>query len=145
MFEVTIHIPGLKELAEAIMLVANKGGQPSVQPPVQVSAPQPQVQPAVPIQAPVQTPMPQQVPTQQAVPVQPPIQQQEVTPAQIPTSTQTYTQDDLARAAMTLMDAGKQQELLQLLNQFGVEALPALPQGQYGAFATALRGMGAHI
>lgn len=65
--------------------------------------------------------------------------------APVPTSTVTYTPDDLARAAMTLMDAGRQPELLALLNQFGVESLPALPQDKYGAFATALRAMGAQI
>ena len=66
-------------------------------------------------------------------------------PAPVPTSTQSYTQDDLARAAMTLMDAGRQTELLQLLKEFGVESLPALPAAQYGAFATRLRAMGAQI
>lgn len=66
-------------------------------------------------------------------------------PAPVPTTAQAYTLDDLARAAMTLMDSGRQIDLQQLLSQFGVEALPALPQAQYGAFATALRGMGAQI
>nr|DAJ02426.1 MAG TPA: hypothetical protein [Caudoviricetes sp.] len=46
---------------------------------------------------------------------------------------------------MTLMDAGRQGDLQQLLARFGVEALPALPPVQYGAFATALREMGAQI
>lgn len=77
---------------------------------------------------------------QQPAPVTPP------TPAAaVPTSTATYTLDDLARAAMTLMDTGRQVDLQQLLARFGVDALPALPQTQYGAFATALRGMGAQI
>ena len=35
--------------------------------------------------------------------------------------------------------------LLQLLKDFGVEALPTLQPEQYGAFATALRGLGAQI
>ena len=46
---------------------------------------------------------------------------------------------------MTLMDLGKQDELQKLLQTFGVPALPALPKEQYGAFATALRGLGARI
>ena len=53
--------------------------------------------------------------------------------------------DDLARAGMGLMDAGRQNDLIQLLARFGVDTLPALPQDQYGAFATALREMGAKI
>lgn len=65
--------------------------------------------------------------------------------AAVPTSTREYTMDDLARAAITLMDAGGQQALVGLLSQFGVSALPELPKEQYGVFATALRGMGAKI
>ena len=63
----------------------------------------------------------------------------------VPTSAPTYTPDDLARAAMTLMDSGRQQELIGLLQSFGVSSLPELKPEQYGPFATALRGMGAQI
>lgn len=71
----------------------------------------------------------------------------QVVPAQteVPTSAVTYSIDDLASAASTLMDAGRQNDLIALLGQFGVESLPALGHEQYGAFATALRGMGAKI
>ena len=115
-----------------------------------------QMQPAVPAvtepAAPVQLKAPMQQPSQQLQPGQTPqpiqpSQGQAVQPPQaaVPITTTGYTLDDLARAAMTLMDAGRQQELLGLLSQFGVDSLPALPQTQYGAFATALRGMGAQI
>lgn len=57
----------------------------------------------------------------------------------------TYTSDDLARAAQPILDAGRQADLQALLQSFGVTSLPALPQEMYGAFATALRGMGAQI
>lgn len=63
----------------------------------------------------------------------------------VPTTTKEYTVDDLARAAIPLMDAGGQQVLVGLLSQFGVATLPQLPKEQYGAFATALRGLGAKI
>ena len=56
-----------------------------------------------------------------------------------------YTEDDLAKAAIPLMDAGGQRVLVDLLSQFGVTTLPQLPKEQYGAFATALRGLGAKI
>ena len=65
--------------------------------------------------------------------------------ASVPTSTHTYTPDELAGAAMQLMDSGRQNELLSLLQQFGVNSIPALQPLQYGAFATALRDMGAQI
>lgn len=74
----------------------------------------------------------------------PPVQQ---TPAQteMPTTVQSYSMDQLAVAATQLIDAGRIAEIQQLLAQFGVQALTALPKEQYGAFATALRGMGAKI
>lgn len=94
--------------------------------------------PTAPASVPV---VPAAVPTTPAsVPVAP-----AAAPAAVPTSAPSYSLDDLARAAMTLMDVGRQGELQQLLQQFNVAALPMLPKEQYGAFATALRGMGAQI
>ena len=66
-------------------------------------------------------------------------------PAAVPTASKTYTSDELARAAMPLMDQGMQPLLQELLAKYGVEALPMLPPEHYGSFATALRGMGAQI
>ena len=100
-----------------------------------------------------------EVPTQtQSIPVTPvapvtpitPVQSAPVTPAQpamstVPTTERTYSLDELANAAMTLMDKGMQNQLQELLASYGVEALPALPREMYGNFATALRGMGANI
>lgn len=85
-------------------------------------------------------PVPTAPATPAAVPTAP------VTPAPaVPTSTHTYTPDELAKAAMPLMDAGKQQELIGLVHQFGASSIPELRPEQYGAFATALRGIGAQI
>lgn len=99
-----------------------------------------------------QTPI-QQVPVQQAPVQQAPVQTQTApvqqtlapTPAPVQTTTPSYTMDDLAGAAVPLMESGRQADLLNLLAQFGVESLPSLPKEQYGAFATALRGLGAQI
>ena len=65
--------------------------------------------------------------------------------AAVPTATATYTIDQLAYAASPLIDAGKLPEVQALLGQFGVNILTELPAEQYGAFATALRGLGAKI
>lgn len=57
-----------------------------------------------------------------------------------------YTTDQLALACGALVDAGKVNELANLLNnKFGVAALPNLPKEQYNAFAVAIREMGAQI
>ena len=99
------------------------------------------VAPTVPIQSVPVTPV-VPVPTQTSV-----VQSVPTAPVQapVPTTSVTYTPDDLARAAFALMDSGRQQELIGLLQQFGVNAIPELKPEQYGAFATALRGMGAQI
>lgn len=92
-------------------------------------------------------------PTQQTTQTQEPAQQtvQQPTPQAtqqpqaVPTSAPAYTFDQLAVAATQLTDAGRREEVLQLLNSFGVQALTALPKEQYGAFATKLRELGAKI
>lgn len=96
-------------------------------------------------QAPVTPPPMQQAPVTPSV-QQPAQQAPAVPPVQpVPTTAPSYTLDDLTRAAIPLMDSGRQPELLQLIRSFGVDAMPSLPQAQYGAFATALRGLGAQI
>ena len=105
---------------------------PGVTPEILAPAPVQLTPVTPPVQQPVYT-----TPVQQA-PVTPPAQP-------VPTTAPSYTLDDLTRAAIPLMDSGKQPELLQLIRSFGVEALPSLQPEQYGAFATALRGMGAQI
>ena len=118
----------------------------------QAAQPAPTVQPALQV-APVSQPvpaapaMPQTQPPSQPVATTTPVQAPVSAPAPqpVPTAAQSYTLDELAKAAMTLMDTGRQAELQSLLASFGVEALPVLPKEQYGAFATALRGMGAQI
>ncbi len=57
-----------------------------------------------------------------------------------------YTFPQLQQAAGTLVQAGRQQELCNLLNQkYKVQALTQLTEAQYGAFATDLRAMGVNI
>ena len=71
---------------------------------------------------------------------------QSVAPTQaVPTAAQTYTREDLSKAAMSLMDKGMQAQLQQLIQSFGVSSLVELPAEQYGSFATAIREMGAQI
>ena len=57
-----------------------------------------------------------------------------------------YTFNQLAVACTSLMDNGKQNELIGLLNnKFGVAALPNLPKEKFNEFAVAIREMGAQI
>lgn len=66
-------------------------------------------------------------------------------PVGVPVTPPSYTMDQLAVAATQLVDAGRREELIALLANFGVQALTALPKEQYGTFATALRGLGARL
>lgn len=107
------------------------------------------VTPITPVQSAPVTPVAQPAPAT-LVQTTPAEQTAPVTPAQpamstVPTTERTYSLDELANAAMTLMDKGMQNQLQELLASYGVEALPALPREMYGNFATALRGMGANI
>jgi len=56
-----------------------------------------------------------------------------------------YTLEQLATAAAPLMDAGKQQELIALLQSYGVAALTQLPEDTYENVANGLRRLGAKI
>ena len=142
-----IHVDfkDFNEMAEfARQLLGGQAGKVPEAPAVQPVPTAPVVQPA---SMPIQAPQTAAVPT--APMVTAPAAAAPATPAQaaaaVPTAQSSYTLDDLARAGMTLMDSGRQGDLLQLLARFGVDALPALPQAQYGAVATALREMGAQI
>ncbi len=124
----------MKEFAEKFLGVADEQAYPVYRESKGTNG----AQSAAPIQ---QTPVAvQTTPVQTAAPVQ-------VAPVApvVPTVEHTYTLDELANAAMTLMDKGMQNQLQELLASYGVEALPALPREMYGNFATALRGMGANI
>lgn len=101
-----------------------------------VPAPQQAAQATVPVQQPAVPPQATQAP---------PATQLPLPSGAVPTVAHEYTQDDLARAAMQLMDKGGMQQLQQLLAGYGCETLQQLPKEQYGNFATALRGMGAQI
>ena len=132
--KITIEAP---DLASALNnLAAALGAKPF---PVQAAA-----VPAVPRQtAPV-------VP-QQPTPVVPPAPVANVAPQNVPVAgvplaqPPKYTVDQIMAADAQLMDAGKVNDLMNLLHSFGVQAVLDLKPEQLGAFATALRDMGAKI
>lgn len=147
---VTVNISGLEPIAEAVNNLAKALGASGItsavkDPAMTVQQPVPALRDTAPQAAQTAAPAQQPLPVQQAAPAPAPAQVQQAVPAAVPTSAVTYTLDDLSRAGMTLMDSGCQNDLLNLLAQFGVTSLPELPAAQYGAFATALRGLGAQI
>lgn len=84
--------------------------------------------------APVATPAPAVTPAANVAPA----------PA-VPTSAPQYTLDMIATAGSALIDAGKMDQLMQLLGKFGVASLTELAPENYGAVANELRALGAAI
>ena len=117
--------------------------------PVQPQQPAPQVPVQQPVQPAPQVPVQQPQPVPPTQPVQPqPTSQAPVQPApQAPVATNTpqYTLEDLARAAVPLQDAGRGQDLMALLQKYGVMSMTQLDPSVFGAFATDLRALGAQI
>ena len=144
-FTVDVNIKASPELIEVLRSLV---GAPKAAAPVRVAEQVPMPQPApAPVAAPTaQVPAPVAPAPVAPAPVAPaPTPTPAEQPAPVPTTQQTYTMEQLAVAATQLVDAGRREELVGLLGQFGVQALTALPKEQYGAFATALRQMGAKI
>ena len=76
----------------------------------------------------------------------PKAEQQAAPQTAVPVSAPEYTLDQIARAGVSLVDAGKRNELTSLLAQrFGVQAITQIPPEQYGALAAELRALGALI
>ena len=63
----------------------------------------------------------------------------------VPTSAPQYTLDMIATAGSALIDAGKMNQLMQLLGKFCVASLSELAPESYGAVANELRALGAAI
>lgn len=76
-----------------------------------------------------------------AVPVAPP----PAPAAAVPTTERAYTLEELSRAGAELLDKGKGAEAVALMGHFGVQSITDMKPEQYGALATALRGLGAKI
>lgn len=135
--QISVDIPGLDRLIAALERIAPTRQDLAFQ--------QPQVMPSAPPPTPPTPPTPFPAPPQQplvasAAPAAPPM----AAPV-LPTSTPTYTLDDLMRAGSSLADAGKREAVVGLITQFGVPALTQIPPERYGEFAAALRGLGAQL
>ena len=106
------------------------------------------VAPVVPV-APVAPVTPAPVAPVTPAPVTPaPVQVAPVTPvapAPVQVTAPSYTKEELLRAAASLRTLGKVNELIALNSQFGLKCLTDIMPEQFGAYATALRGLGVSI
>lgn len=100
-------------------------------PPVAPVAQPTPVVPVVPTSAPLQThPEPAQAPLTPAVPVAP---------------VKEYTLEEIQVALQPLMDAGRTNEIVGLMQKYKVASLPELPKDQFPNLVVDLRNMGARI
>lgn len=159
MFEVkvTVELPGipdaLNNLARAI--AENGFAKPvnAVEAKAETDVPTITATPAtVPAPAPVAASAEQPTPVQQPVapaPVTAPVEQPtSVQPTPAPAAGQpeeTFTMNDLSVAGAKLVEQGKMDAVVTLLQRFGVAAITQLKEAQYADFAKSLRAMGASI
>ncbi len=140
MFEIKLTVEAT-ELVNALNNLANSMGGANAhisqtQTPVQSAVPPAACANIVPLQAYTSPP---------SIPVANPQQASFPSPGVPLSQPPKYTTEQIMAAGAALVDAGKAQELMNLLSSFGVQAVTALKQEQLGAFATALREMGAKI
>lgn len=135
----------LEEMKEFADFMAGRDGLPQAGAPTPATPTAPAQPAAVP--DPASSAMPAQNAADTIPAAQPVIAAPAVQPTQpaVPTSAPVYTLEDLGRAGVALQEAEKVNEVQALVASFGVKTLQELPVEQYGAFATALRSMGAPI
>lgn len=112
-------VEAIKALTDAIKTSGTPFGTPSFEPPKQ--------EPAAVAEVPFDVDEPAPVP---------------VTPAP---AEKTYTVDELATAGAALIDQGKMPQLLNLLEEFGVQAVTQLNSSVYPAFAAKMKALGADL
>lgn len=150
MFEinVTIHCP---DLVAAAQLLAKCTGTAAPAAPAPVVAPP---APAAQVTAPVQLQHPATNPTTPASPTTSTGYHSEATAPAVPAPSTvplaqapTFTLAEISKAGADLIGAnpGLLPKVNELLVQYGIQTLDKLKPDQFGAFATALRGLGAKI
>lgn len=85
------------------------------------------------------------VPTSVSVPTTPEPQQVPPTPAVPVAPVKEYTLEEIQVALQPLMDAGRTNEIVGLMQKYKVASLPELPKDQFPNLVVDLRNMGARI
>lgn len=91
------------------------------------------------------TPVAPVVPTSVSVPTTPEPQQAPPTPAVPVAPVKEYALEEIQVALQPLMDAGRTNEIVGLMQKYKVASLPELPKDQFPNLVVDLRNMGARI
>lgn len=146
MIRITFEAKNYVSLCEELKLFLSYSNIPTTE--------EPPTAPVVPatVQAPPVAPVaqpapvaPPVVPTSVSVPTIPGPQQVPVTPAVPVAPVKEYTLEEIQVALQPLMDAGRTNEIVGLMQKYKVASLPELPKDQFPNLVVDLRNMGARI
>lgn len=145
MIRITFEAKNYVSLCEELKLFLSYSNIPTTE--------EPPTAPVVPatVQAPPVAPVAQPttvapvVPTSVSVPTTPEPQQAPTTPAVPVAPVKEYTLEEIQVALQPLMDAGRTNEIVGLMQKYKVASLPELPKDQFPNLVVDLRNMGARI
>lgn len=145
MIRITFEAKNYVSLCEELKLFLSYSNIPTTK--------EPPTAPVVPatVQAPPVAPVAQPttvtpvVPTSVSVPTTPEPQQAPPTPAVPVAPVKEYTLEEIQVALQPLMDAGRTNEIVGLMQKYKVASLPELPKDQFPNLVVDLRNMGARI
>lgn len=145
MIRITFEAKNYVSLCEELKLFLSYSNIPTTE--------EPPTAPVVPatVQAPPVAPVAQPatvapvVPTSVSVPTAPEPMQAPPTPAVPVAPVKEYTLEEIQVALQPLMDAGRTNEIVGLMQKYKVASLPELPKDQFPNLVVDLRNMGARI
>lgn len=145
MIRITFEAKNYVSLCEELKLFLSYSNIPTTE--------EPPTAPVVPatVQAPQVAPVAQPttvapvVPTSVSVPTTPEPPQAQPTPAVPVAPVKEYTLEEIQVALQPLMDAGRTNEIVGLMQKYKVASLPELPKDQFPNLVVDLRNMGARI
>ena len=145
MIRITFEAKNYLALCEELKLFLSYSNIPTTkEPPTAPVVPATvQTPPVAPVAQP--TPVTPVVPTSVSVPTTPEPQQAPPTPAVPVAPVKEYTLEEIQVALQPLMDAGRTNEIVGLMQKYKVASLPELPKDQFPNLVVDLRNMGARI
>ena len=145
MIRITFEAKNYVSLCEELKLFLSYSNIPTTEePPTAPVVPATvQAPPVAPVTQP--TPVAPVVPTSVSVPTTPGPQQVPPTPAVPVAPVKEYTLEEIQVALQPLMDAGRTNEIVGLMQKYKVASLPELPKDQFPNLVVDLRNMGARI
>lgn len=145
MIRITFEAKNYVSLCEELKLFLSYSNIPTTEePPTAPVVPATvQAPPVAPVAQP--TPAAPVVPTSVSVPTTPEPPQAPPTPAVPVAPVKEYTLEEIQVAMQPLMDAGRTNEIVGLMQKYKVASLPELPKDQFPNLVVDLRNMGARI